>query len=103
MGARTVKTMYHATAFENLPSILDKGLELRNCEKLVYLCDKPFDCLKFAKLHGVSTVLVCKVKVKESDLIETFDHSEAFFQCRCWGSVKPIPISNIKEFTKYEI
>ncbi len=80
-----MKTYYHATELSNLNSIVCSGLELRNMEKLVYLCEKPEDCLKFALVHGVrGEVLVLTVELDEADVIETFDHSEAFFKCRCW-------------------
>lgn len=98
-----MKTYYHATDFDNLVSILDKGIELRNAEKLVYLCEKPEDCLKFAKVYGKTEVLVLTVEVEEDDVIETFDHNERFFQCRCFGSTKAIPLSRITEWMKYTI
>lgn len=47
-----MKTFYHATPFSNLIEILDKGIECRNVEHIVYLCEKPEDCLKFARIHG---------------------------------------------------
>lgn len=98
-----MRTFYHATSFDNLGSVISTGLELRNIEKLIYLCECPKDCLKFALLHGCKSVLVCKVKVKDEDVIETFDHSAQFFQCRCFASMKPIPLMNIVEFRRYEL
>lgn len=99
-----MKTYYHATELSNLNSIVCSGLELRNMEKLVYLCEKPEDCLKFALVHGVrGEVLVVTVKVADEDIIETFDHSEAFFKCRCFGSTKPIAPDSITDYMKYTI
>lgn len=103
-GEHRMKTYYHATELSNLDSIVCNGLEPRNIEKLVYLCEKPGDCLKFALVHGVQgEVLVLTVELDDSDVIETFDHSEAFFKCRCWGSTKAIPPSKITEYVKYTI
>lgn len=96
-----MKTFYHATPFSNLIEILDKGIECRNIERIVYLCEKPEDCLKFARIHGNTDVLVLKVRVPDKDVIETFDHSEAFFKCRCFASTKPIKLHNIVEYVRY--
>jgi hypothetical protein len=104
LGAFAKKTYYHVTELSNLDSIVCNGLELRNMEKLVYLCEKPEDCLKFALVHGMQgEVLVLTVELDEADVIETFDHSEAFFKCRCWGSTKAIPTFKIIEYKKYTI
>ena len=47
-----MKTYYHATPFKNLIEILDKGIECRNIEGIVYMCETAQDCLKFAYMHG---------------------------------------------------
>lgn len=43
-----MKTYYHATSFTNLSEILEKGIECRNTEGIVYMCETAQDCLKFA-------------------------------------------------------
>lgn len=93
---------YHATPYSNLSSICTSGLKL-SCDGVVYMCKKPEDCLKFAMMHGVMSVLVCKVDIPKEWVIETFDHSEAFFKCRCFGSTKPIPVSKIKDYVQYDL
>lgn len=60
-----MKTYYHATSMTNLASIEDKGLLCKGIEHLVYLCEKPSDCLKFVILHGLQDILVCKVRLNE--------------------------------------
>lgn len=97
-----MKTFYHATDFKNLNEIIEKGIECRNVEHLVYLCEDEKDCLKFAFLHGVKDVLVLQVKVFKADVIETFDHSSDFFKCRCFASKKEIPSKNIRKFIRYK-
>lgn len=99
-----MRTLYHATKMSNLASILNKGLELRNAERLVYLCEKPEDCLKFALVRGMQgEVLVVAVQVADKDIIETFDHSPTFFRCRCFASTKPIAAESITNYMKYTI
>ena len=98
-----MKTYYHATPFKNLIEILDKGIECRNIEGIVYMCETAQDCLKFAYMRGNTDVLVLKVKVNEKDVIETFDHSQAFFKCRYFGSKMPIKQHNIVEYVRYKL
>lgn len=98
-----MKTYYHATNFSNLASILNSGIELRNVEQCVYLCEKPEDCLKFAILHDELDILVCKCVCDKKDIIEAFDHDEYFFKCRCFASIKPIPEKDIVSYTRYNI
>lgn len=98
-----MQIFYHATSIDNLGSILVNGLQPRNIERIVYLCKKPEECLRFAFVQGVKHVLICKVRVDEKNIIETFDHNEQFFKCRCFGSTKPIPCENIIGYTKYEL
>lgn len=67
------------------------------------MCETAQDCLKFAYMRGNTDVLVLKVKVNEKDVIETFDHSQAFFKCRCFGSKMPIKQHNIVEYVRYKL
>lgn len=94
---------YHATSFDNLHSILTQGVKLRNCEKLTYMCTSKNDCLKFAKIRGVRHVVVLELVVPEADVVETFDHSEAFFKCRCWGCTKDLPPEAIRSCWEYTL
>lgn len=96
------KLYYHATPFSNLNSIAEFGIEPRNAEKLVYLCETAQDCLKFALMHGCRDVLVLECSLPVKEIEETFDHSEAFFKCRCWGISRTIKQSEIKKFYHYE-
>ena len=93
---------YHATPMENLTSISTEGIRL-SPDGVVYLCTKPEDCLKFALVHGVTNVLVLEVNIPANWVIETFDHSETFFKCRCWGSTRAIPTNRIKNYIKYDL
>lgn len=96
-------TYYHSTSLDNLGSILTLGLLPANMEHLVYLCKNPSDCLKFAYLHGLSSVLMCEVRVDDDSIVETFDHSFEFFECRCFASTKVIECNDIVNYSKYDL
>ena len=44
-----MKKYYHATAYENLPSILENGI-MPGFEGIVYLCETATDSLKFVAI-----------------------------------------------------
>lgn len=92
---------YHATVFSNYPDIAASGIR-RSIDGVVYLCKKPEDSLKFVAVRGIKDVLMCEVDIPSSWTIETFDHCEAFFKCRCFGSTKDIPTSRITNYSRYK-
>lgn len=91
---------FHATDFQNLCSIMEQGLKL-SYDGVVYLCEKAEDALKFAVIHCIPKILVIEVDVDDSNIVETFDHSEVFFKCKCYGSTKPIPVKNFVNMKVY--
>lgn len=101
-----MRIMYHATARENMFSILESGIQAKNAEGLVYLCEKPEDAIKFLAIRGCKNIVTFKVKIynKDSDkLIETFDHSYRFFKCRAFGFMGDIPAKNVQAHMQYEL
>lgn len=94
---------YHATAFDNLGSILNEGIVPKNMEGVTYMCKAPNDCLKFMLVHRIHEVLMLKVQVDDKDVTEMFDHSYEFFQCRCFGANKTIDTKDILSYTKYSL
>lgn len=95
--------MYHATSYENLYSILDEGLVTNNIENIVYLCEKPEEAVRFPYIHLVRDIVVFEVEVNKKNVIETFDHSEAFFKCKAFGHKGNIPASKIKNVYRYDM
>ena len=95
------KTYYHATSYSNLSSIISEGLKV-GTDHIIYLCERATDSLKFAYVHGVKNCLVCEVKLDEKDVKETFDHSQEFFKCKCFGYDKTISSLDIK-FWRYSL
>jgi len=95
------KTYFHATSYDNLIHIMHDGIKA-GCDGLVYMCEKEEDAIKFPIIHGVPKIITFKIKIKEPDkVIETFDHSYAFFKCRCWGFMGDIPADWIEPSKQY--
>lgn len=93
---------YHATSMANLASISTEGIK-PSFEGIVYLTTTPEDSLKFMLVHLVLDVVVCEVDLPKNKVEETFDHSEAFFKCRCFGHRGTIPPSKITKYTQYDL
>lgn len=100
-----MKYYYHATPYENLPSVLCDGLK-PGPDGLVYLCEKPEDCCKFLYVRGCRNILTVRVKVTkrlENTIIETFDHSPDFFKCRAYASTIPVGLDRLDDFRRWNI
>lgn len=96
------KTYYHATPFENLESIMEKGI-LKGCDGVVYLTEQPDEAARFVAIHGFKKILVLGVEIEEDLVNESFDHSFSFFRCRAFYFPEDIPADEITEFLKYEL
>lgn len=100
-----MKTYYHATDPKNLTSIFKEGL--KPSFDGLFLCETPNDCLKFMIIRGMTEVLVLEIVVPDSfeklHIKESFDHSQAFFKCRCFVSDAAISSKNIKNLYKYTL
>lgn len=97
-----LKTYYHATPYENLNSIMEKGI-LKGCDGVVYLTEKPEDAAKFVAIRGHKKILVLGIEFEEGLVGESFDHSFSFFGCEAYIYPEDIPADEITEFLKYEI
>ena len=97
------RSYFHATAYSNLTSIVDNGIKNDYLEQIVYLCETAKDCLKFLWLRGIKDVLVIEVKLDEKEVFETFDHSQDFFQCKCFGINRTIKQNEFKHLWRYEL
>ena len=96
------KVYYHATPFENLLSIVEKGILKSKYDGLVYLTEKPEEAARFLAIRLCKEILVCKVEVEESLVEETFDHNEAFFKCKAYGyrgDISPDEVTDYMKFT----
>lgn len=93
---------YHATRFENVPSIMKTGLQ-SHCEG-VYLCEKPEDALKFLLVRGIKKIAVFEVNIRKNSkkLVESFDHSYVIFKCNAYVYMDNIATSDITKCTVYQ-
>lgn len=95
------KTYYHATPYENLASILDKGIQT-GYDGVVYLCEQPEDAAKFIAIRGHREILVLGVEIESNMVSESFDHSFTFFGCEAYTYPENISTDEIISFSKYE-
>lgn len=75
---------YHATTNEIAEKIRKEGVLKAGCFGVVFLCRTPLDACKFLVLRGVFKISVVEVNLRRSDVVESHDHSEAFFQCKAY-------------------
>lgn len=97
--------MYHATPYENLGNILTDGIH-PGPDGLIYMCKDPKDAVKFIAIRGCHDILVVEVKIPkrlEDTIVETFDHSERFFQCRCYASKIPIETQRLDKMLRFQL
>ena len=97
-----MKKMYHATSFENLGSILEKGL-LPSAEGIVYLTETQEEAPRFVAIRGMSNILIVECKVDESKIEEQFDHNENFFKCKAYGHIGNIEPENCINFFQLKL
>lgn len=94
------KKFYHATNFDNLNSIYEKGI-LKGYDGVVYLTETREDALKFVMFRQYKNILVLEVELDEDEVFETFDHSYTFFQCKAFATENDIPMSKVTSMFKY--
>lgn len=97
-----VRSYYHATPFENLNSILEKGIQ-RGSDGIVYLTEGKDEALRFVAIRGCRNILTVEVELEEDLVEEMFDHSQAFFRCKAFGYHEDIKLEDMKNFFQYKI
>ena len=97
-----LKTYYHATPFENLESIMSKGL-LKGCDGVIYLTKKPEDAIKFVAIRGCKKILVIELELEDNMIEESFDHRQLFFRCNAYTYSENIIPNKLIVMYKYEI
>lgn len=76
------KYLYHATPYENLTSILNNGIEVRN-EDGVYFTNGPVGAVAFLYIKGYRDIIVFKIdtdKLNKDLFFEGIDHSKTYFE-----------------------
>ena len=85
---------YHATTKEAAESIQKDGVLKADPFGEVFLCRSPLDACKFLIIRGVLQVSVFEVNLKRSEVTESHDHSEGFFQCKAYTHDGDIAVSD---------
>lgn len=75
---------YHATTKENMISIVGSDRIKASWDGVVYLCKEAVDACKFLIVRGIEKMSVIEVDIDERKVQESYDHSEAFFQCKAY-------------------
>lgn len=71
---------YHATTSTAAESIRKDGVIKAGAMGDVFLCRNPLDACKFLILRGTPVIYVVEVDLRRSEVIESYDHAESFFQ-----------------------
>jgi len=95
-----LKTYYHATPYENLESIMSKGL-LKGYDGVIYLTEKPEEAARFVAIRGYHKILVIGIEIEEDKVEESFDHSQVFFKCRAYMYSEDIEPDKLTYLYKY--
>lgn len=93
--------LYHATELSNLPAIKEQGIKTNLGG--VFFAEHADLAATFLFLRGIDNIVVLAVELDESDVQESFDHSEEWFKrtlkkdsCKCYiysHNVSPTDIS----------
>lgn len=75
---------YHAAPKETMLKIVGEGVIKKNWGGTVYLCKEAVDACKFLIMRGMKEMSVIEVELKEADISESYDHSQAFFKCKAY-------------------
>ena len=73
---------YHATTEKTMEKIFTDGAIRKSWDGCVYLCTTAVDACKFLILRGIKRMIVVEVELDESEVEESHDHNEHFFQCK---------------------
>ena len=93
---------YHATDYNNVGSILLEGIKT-SWDGVIYLCTSASDAAKFCAIHGIKHILVVEVELDDSEVKESFDHSEEFFKCKAYTCARIIDPEEFRTFIEYKL
>lgn len=99
-----MRKLYHGTSIENFNSMVKDGvIKTSYFSQCIYCCQSKEDVLKFMYIYQVTPCIILEIEVPDEDVVETFDHSPVFFQCRCFGITKAVEIGrNVKCAHKFK-
>lgn len=94
---------YHATTEENIIKILEEGIIKHSIGGVVFLCKDPIDACKFLAIRGCKKICVLELSLKENEVQESFDHSEAFFKCKAFIHNGDIFLHGTEKIIEYSV
>ena len=96
---------YHGTSYANLLKIIEDGkIKNNNMEHMVFLAETKEDAFKFVALrYFTEDIAVIELELDDSKIVETFDHSQAFFKARAFGYKGEISTKRATNCWKYPI
>ena len=95
-----IEKYYHASSYDNCCSILDKGIKTDRFGE-IFLCKKPEEAARFLVVRGIKDIVAFEIELDDSEVKESFDHSEAFFKCKayiCNRDIKPYEILEVSRW-----
>jgi hypothetical protein len=69
----------------------------------VYLCKDPRDACKFLVARLIYDIEVIEVELDESEVEESYDHNEAFFQCKAFVHKGDIQLTGDESVSSWTI
>lgn len=93
---------YHAAPKETMMKIVGEGTIKKSWDGMVYLCKEAVDSCKFLIMRGMKEMSVIEVELDESEVAESYDHSEAFFKCKAYmhsGDIELTGNENIWDYS----
>ena len=94
------KLYYHASPSENCGKILCDGIKPDRMGE-VFLADSAENALKFLVIRDYKNLVVFEFELDDSEVHESFDHSESFFKCKAWICNRQIDPDEILEVYQY--
>lgn len=92
---------YHATTEKTMEKIFTDGAIRKSWDGCVYLCTTAVDACKFLILRGIKRMIVVEVELDESEVEESHDHNEHFFQCKAYIHHSDIEVTGAEPTWEY--
>mgnify|MGYP001623730981 CR=1 FL=1 len=97
-----IEKYYHASSYDNYYSILDKGIKTDRFGE-IFLCKKPEEAARFLVVRGIKDIVAFEIELDDSEVKESFDHSETFFKCKAYTLNRDIKADEILDITRWEV
>lgn len=93
---------YHAAPKETMMKIVGENRIKKSWDGVVYLCTEAIDACKFLVVRGMEKMSVIEVELNESEIEESYDHSEALFRCKAYMHKGDIELTGEENVWDYD-